>query len=273
MDQSQTEKIRNICLRYQEAFYVEGDKLKTTNIYEHTIKLKPDVDTIFIRQYRVPEIHKQEINKQINELLEKNIIEKSTSRFNSPILLVKKHSDYPNKPNYRLVIDYRKLNEATIPQVYPMPLIDEVADHLQNSEVFTILDVYSAFHQIQLSKECRPLTAFSTSKEHYQFRCTPFELQSSPIAWLYTINNVLREIANENIFWYMDDIISSHTQDEVSNLKIFKKVLKQLIKYNIKLKPEKCKFLRKNVKFLGYNISKHGLEIDYSKTKTIKEYA
>lgn len=182
-----------------------------------------------------------------------------------------KTSENQEKINYRMVIDYRKLNEATISQSYPIPLIDEISDNLHSSEVFTVLDVYSAFHQILLREDCRHLTAFSTSNSHYQFRCTPFGLQSSPIAWLYTISGVLRDFTNKNIFWYMDDIII-HEKNDTLNINMIKRVLKQLIKHNIKLKPEKCSFLQKSVKFLGYKISGNGLEIDESRIRCIKLY-
>lgn len=260
--------ISEIFTEFSDAFYIDGDLLKTTDVYEHSFKLKPDKDVVFVRQYRIQKI---EISKQVQELLDKDIIEKSTSRFNSPLLLVKKRTEENQKPNYRLVIDYRKLNEATINQSYPMPLIDEITDNLHDSENFTILDVYSAFHQILLRNDCRYLTAFSTSHEDYQFKCTPFGLQSSPIAWLYTINAVLRDFTNRNVFWYMDDIII-HEKNEKCNLQLVRKILKQIIKHNLKLKPEKCLFFQANVKFLGYRISKNGLEIDNEKMKCIKLY-
>lgn len=271
LNEFQINEIQKICLEYCHAFYIEGDNLKPTNAYEHSIKLKPEVDNIFIRQYRLPETQKTEIKKQVQQLLSKNIIEKSTSKFNSPMLLVKKKSDNPKKFEFRLVIDYRKLNKGTIAQAYPMPLIDEISDKLYNSKSFTVLDVFSAFHQIELTKECRHLTAFSTDTEHYQFKRVPFGLQSSPIAWLYTINRVLRDFSHKKIFCYMDDIII-HENNDNQNLILIKTILKQLIKFNIKLKPEKCNFLQKSVTYLGYKISDKGLEIDESKMRCIKEY-
>lgn len=185
LNESQMEDIRKLLYDFSEAFYIEGDVFKQTDVYEHSIKLKPDVDTIYVRQYRIPETQKQELQKQIDQLLERNITEKSTSRFNSPLLLVKKPSNN-SKDKFKLVIDYRKLNEATIAQSYPMPLIDEITDNLHSSQIFTILDVFSAFHQIRLQENCRHLTAFSTNKEHYQFKCAPFGLQSSPIFFILT---------------------------------------------------------------------------------------
>lgn len=73
---NQIEEVRKLCHEFSEAFYIEGDKLQTTDIYQHSIKLKPDIDTVFVKQYRIPETQKAEIDKQINSLLDTNIYRK-----------------------------------------------------------------------------------------------------------------------------------------------------------------------------------------------------
>lgn len=226
-------------MEFSDAFYVEGDILTPTTAYTHSIKLKPNVDVVNVNQYRIPENHKKEIERQVRDLEEKRIIEKSTSRFNSPLLLVKKAPDSNGQQQFRLVLDYRRLNEACIPQAYPIPLIDEIIDQMSEARCFTKLDVQSAFHQILLDEDCRHLTAFSTTYNHYHFRTVPFGLQSAPVAWLYTISRILQKFINKNLFTYMDDIVLVN-KDETENIKMLRQILKQLIKYNIKLKPEKC---------------------------------
>lgn len=149
--------------------------------------------------------------------------------------------------------------------------MDEVLDQLGDSKVFTILDVESAFHQVALDESCRHLTAFSTAYEHYQFRTTPFGMQSSPIAFLCTVSTILKEFLNKNVFVYVDDIII-HTADENTNCLLIEKVLKTLHKHNLKWKPQKCSFLQRSVKYLGYVITENGLEIDQFKTKCVKDY-
>lgn len=258
------QKVKQICYEYSDAFYIEGDILKPTTAYVHSIKLKPNIDTVFVKQYRIPENQKEEMEKQIADLEKKKIIEKSTSRFNSPLLLVKKAPDEKGNPQFRLVLDYRKVNEATIPQAYPIPLIDEIIDQMHDATCFTELDIQSAFHQIMLDENCRHITAFSTTHNHYQFRTVPFRLQSSPAAWLHTITRVLQKFINRNLFTYMDDIVLS-TADYESSLNLLKKVLKQLIRFNLKLKPEKCSLLQNSIKYLGFKLSKTGVEIDESK--------
>lgn len=264
-------KIADICYEFSDAFYIEGDKLEPTNAYVHSIKLRPNIDVVHVKQYRIPENHKVEIDRQVKDLEEKRIIEKSTSRFNSPLLLVKKAPDKTGSPQFRLVLDFRKLNEATIPQAYPIPLIDEIIDQMDSTTCFTKLDVQSAFHQILLDEKCRHLTAFSTTFNHYQFRTVPFGLQSAPVAWLYTITRVLQKCINRNLFTYMDDIVLVN-QDIEGNLQLLRRVLKQLIRYNLKLKPEKCSLLQTSIKYLGFKLSKNGVEVDENKTACIRQY-
>lgn len=265
------EKIKEICYEYSDAFYVDSDILTPTNAYVHSIKLKPNVDAVHIKQYRIPEGQKEEIERQIKDLEDKRIIEKSTSRFNSPLLLVKKAPDGDGKPQFRLVLDYRKVNDATIPQAYPIPLIEEIIDQMHDVACFTKLDVQSAFHQIMLDEKCRHITAFSTTYNHYQFRTVPFGLQSAPVAWLYTINRVLQKFINRNLFTYMDDIVLVN-KDQESNILLLKQVLKQLIRFNIKLKPEKCALLQPSIKYLGFKLSKNGVEVDENKISCVKKY-
>lgn len=125
--------------------------------------------------------------------------------------------------------------------------------------------------QIELSKEVRFITAFSALNHHYEFRMLPFGLQSSGIAWLYTIHRILQKFIPYNVYIYVDDICL-WSSDEDKHIQVIKNVLKQLIKYHIKLKPQKCKFLQKQIKYLGYKISSNGLEIDETKTVCIRNW-
>jgi len=93
-------------------------------------------------------LHQEEINKQVKEMLEKGIIRESDSPYNSPLWIVPKKQDASGKTKWRLVIDYRKLNEKTIQDAYPLPNIDEILDQLGNARYFSAFDLASGFHQI-----------------------------------------------------------------------------------------------------------------------------
>lgn len=265
--------------RYNLAFKIPGDKFKHTTVSIHRINLKPGTNPIHQRQFRTPEYHREELQRQVRELESNEIISKCNSPWNSPIFLVPKKSNDKGEKQFRLVIDYKELNKVIEPTSYPMPLIDEIIDQMHGCKYFTTLDLHGAYHQIPLDDESRQYTAFSTSWEKYCFNSVPFGLVSSPYAWLRTISSVMKGIIGNGSFVYMDDIIVfSVTLEE--HMKILSEIFERFIKCNLKLKIDKSKFLREKVNYLGFIISSDGLMTDpkkvegivkYTRPKTVKE--
>lgn len=264
-------EVEKLCATHSKAFYIDGDPFKHTNITEHIIKLKPNTKPIYTRQYRIPDSQKPEIEKQIKELLKNRVIEKSNSAWNSPLILVPKKDNEKGEKQYRMVIDYRKVNSVTEPQTFPIPLIDEIIESMTGSTLFTTLDLQNAFHQVPLHKDSRELTAFSTSWQKYQFTSTPFGLTGSPFTWLRTIHTVLDGLLGKGVEVYMDDVLI-HTKTLEKHTQLLSEVMKRLIDNNLKLKISKSAFMQKHVKYLGFIISAEGVEVDPQKTQCIREY-
>ncbi|KAF0690158.1 Reverse transcriptase domain-containing protein, partial [Aphis craccivora] len=145
---------------------MEGDILTFTNVGNRIIRLKKDQPSIHRRPYRLPHAQQDEINTQIKKLDDNDIIEKSRSPWNSPILLVRNKIDNSGKQKFRIVVDFRALNEVTINEFYPLPNITEILDQLGQCQLFYVLDLSSGFYQIKLEKESRELIAFSTNQCH-----------------------------------------------------------------------------------------------------------
>jgi len=122
------QSIENICKDFHDIFQLKGDKLTFTDVVKHEIQTEARQPPINIRQYRLPEAHKSEINRQVREMLDDGIIAPSTSPWNSPIILVPKKAGPDGQKKWRLVVDFRKLNEVTIEQVFPIPRINEILD-------------------------------------------------------------------------------------------------------------------------------------------------
>ena len=139
--------LEKILIDYLDVFNMETDSLPCTKLTEHTITLKTD-KTINIKSYRRPECHKKEIETQINDMLDKQIIEPSGSPYNAPIWVVPKKLDTTGKQKWRIVIDFRKLNEQTDQEAYPLSNSDEILDYLGKAKFFSALDLSSGFHQI-----------------------------------------------------------------------------------------------------------------------------
>lgn len=264
-------EMEKLCMNFVTAFFVEGDSLKHTNVIKHKIDLKPGTLPINTRQYRIPELQKNEIQKQLDELEKRGIIEKSNSPWNSPLLLVPKKENQYGEKQYRLVIDYRKLNTVTQPLSYPIPLIDEIIDQMQGAQIFTTLDLQGAFHQIPMHPDSKEYTAFSTSWDKYHFNSMPFGLVGSPYTWLRAIHTVLKGIIGFGVYVYMDDIII-YSKTLREHTKILEDVLKRLIRHNLKLKIEKSIFFHSQVSYLGHIFSKNGIKVDPKKTSCMANF-
>lgn len=267
----QKEIIKNLLLEFSDAFYVQGDIFVPSNIYQHRLRLKPNSPIVHIKQYRLPCSDQIEIERQIQELLHRGIVERSTSPYNSPAFLVKKPPTDENKTAKRLVLDYKELNKVCYDQYFSLPIIDDVTNKMHGSKIFTKLDVRGAYHHVQLHKDSRPLTAFSTSKGHYQFRCVPFGIQSGPVAWNFTANILFSEFINDALFAYVDDLLS-HAKTINEQIKLLKHIFKKLIKHNIKLNIEKCLFFQTEVRYLGFKFTTNGLKADERKTFCINNF-
>jgi hypothetical protein len=126
LNKEERDVLENACLDYQDIFYLSGDKLSSTNATRHLITLVPGTMPINTRPYRLPEAQKAEIERQVVKLLDEGIIEESNSPWNSPLLVVPKKMDASGERKLRIVVDFRKLNEKTIGNAYPLPDITEI---------------------------------------------------------------------------------------------------------------------------------------------------
>lgn len=262
--------IERLVSEYNDIFYVEGDGMSFANFAEHKISVKPGTNPIFTRQYKLPHAHKEILERKIREMLDNDIIEPSTSLWNSPLLLVPKRDTKDNK-DFRVCVDFRKINKVTENQTFPMPDLDEELSKMNGSKVFSTLDIYSAFHQIKLREQDREITAFQTSNKKYQFKRMPFGLKSSPVTWQMYIVASLSELLNEGNMAYMDDIMSYDVSVEkhITNLTA---VFDRLRKFNLKLKINKTKLFCKEIRYLGHVINTHGVRADPRNVEAIERF-
>jgi hypothetical protein len=122
--------LEEICFEYQDVFFLPGDRLRCTSAAEHTIHLEPGTVPINTHPYRLPESQRQETDRQVTRLLEDSITTESTSPWNSPILVVPKKAGVDGAKRWRLVADFRRLNEKTIGDAHPLPDITEILDQI-----------------------------------------------------------------------------------------------------------------------------------------------
>ena len=199
----------------------------------------------------------------VTVIIEHPVISKSKSSYNSSIVAI-------NKPNgeLRICIVYRMLNEASEPLTYPIPKISEILTSLHEMEYISQIDLASAFHQCLVSEESKDKTAFTFNNCRYEWNRVPFGLQGSPAFFSRVINTVLYDLLGTNVLSYMDDIVV-FSKTKKGHLEKIEEVLNKLEEGNLKIKVQKCTFFAKAVKFLGYRLTKDGLQMDMERVKSI----
>ena len=262
--------IEKIIFGYSDIFTLESDPLPCTRLTEHEIILK-DPKPINVRSYRPPECHKNEIKRQIDDMLKKSVIEPSDSPFNSPLWVVPKKLDASGKRKWRIVIDFRKLNEQTEQDAYPLPNIDDILDHLGKSKFFSALNLSSGFHQISMEPNSKKYTGFSTPDGHFQYRRMPFGLKNAPARFQRMMNNAPQGLIGKHCFVYLDDIIIFGTTIEEHNRNLAI-VFQRLRETELKLQPDKCEYLKPELEYLGHLITAEGIRPNPSKLEAVKNF-
>lgn len=263
-------KIYRLCQEYKDIFHCDQLPLSFTNQVKHRIRTKNE-DPIFVKPYRQAPVQADEINNQVHKLLQDNVIQESHSPWNAPVHLVPKKTDASGEVKFRMVIDYRRLNDITIDDKYPLPNINDLFDKLGKSTYFSTIDLASGYHQIEVEKQDRQKTAFSTQNGHFEFLRMPFGLKTAPATFQRTMDNVLRGLQGLHCMVYLDDVIifSSSLDEHLQKLRL---IFDRLRQTNLKVQLDKSEFLRKEVLYLGHTITKDGLKPNDDKINAVLNF-
>ncbi|GKT31630.1 hypothetical protein ADUPG1_002081, partial [Aduncisulcus paluster] len=164
------------------------------------ITLKPDTTLKCPPLRRIPRCHRDFVYEEVNKLLKSGVIRESKSWYYSPMVIT------PKKGNKkRMCIDFRKLNEVTVPYQHPLPRMDDTLDFLAGSRIFCTLDLSQGFHQVPLEPSSQPLTAFCTDRGIYEYTKMPFGLINAPAHFQWTMNRILAGLIGTRCVVYIDD--------------------------------------------------------------------
>uniref|UniRef100_A0A0A9X844 Retrovirus-related Pol polyprotein from transposon 17.6 n=2 Tax=Lygus hesperus TaxID=30085 RepID=A0A0A9X844_LYGHE len=270
MNEEEKTAISQLVTKYSDIFHQEGTPLSFTNNVKHIIRTTDEIP-VYAKNYRFPEVHLEELDKQMEELLQQGIVRNSESPWNAPIWIVPKKKDSSGKQKFRVVVDYRKLNSKTIEDKYPLPQVSELLDKLGRCQYFSTIDLKSGFHQIEMDPESIAKTAFSTPTRHLEWTRVPFGLRNAPSTFQRVMDNILRGIANEYCCVYLDDIIvfSTSLQEHINRLEA---VFKRLRAANLKIQLDKTDFLRREVGYLGHIVTPDGVKPNPDKIKAVQNY-
>ena len=171
----------------------------------------------------------------------------------------------------RPCIDYRGLNDITVKNRYPLPLLSTAFELLQGATVFSKLDLRNAYHLVRIREGEEWKTAFNTRTGHHEYLLIPFALTNAPAVFQTLINDLLWDMLSKFVFVYLDDIlIFSHNQ--VEHVTHVRSVLRRLLDSSMYVKAEKCEFHKPSVSFLGYIIAKDCLQMDPAKVSPVTSW-
>ncbi|KAL4083611.1 hypothetical protein QTP88_028927 [Uroleucon formosanum] len=180
LNSEEKSSLLTICEEYSDVFQLEGDKITATTAVTHEIKTSEAVHPIHEKPYRLPQRHRQEITEKMEALEREGVIAPSDSPGNAPLLVVPKKPDVNGVVKYRVCIDFRRLNQVTVGDAFPLPNITDILDQLGKSKYYSTLDLAQGYHQVPMNPADREKTAFSMDKGHFEFLRMPFGLKGAP---------------------------------------------------------------------------------------------
>lgn len=233
---------------------------------EHRIVLKEGSDPINVRPYHYAHFQKDEIERQVHDMLQAGLIQPISSSFLSPVLLVKKKDG-----SWRFCTDYRALNAATVKDRFPIPSADDMFDELHGAKVFSKLDLTAWYHQVRVHEADIPKTAFRTHNGHYEYLVMPFGLCNAPSTFQALMNSVFRAHLRKFVLVFFDDILiySRTWEDHLQHLWIVLELLRQ---HHLFVKLKKCEFGKLELEYLGHIISGEGIKVDQVKIQAMIDW-
>ena len=241
-----------------------GDKLTVGTVpgVQHRIRTTTE-DPVCVRQWRLPQVTREIIQKEVEQMLAQGVIEPSNSPWLSPVVLVRKKDG-----SYRFCVDYRAINKVTTPDSQPLPRTDDILDGLSGRRWFTVLDSRAAYWSIEVHPDDRPKTAFTDGRRLLQFRRLPFGLSTAPSTFQRTMNVVLASVLGRHTLAYLDDVVVASTSFS-EHKEHLRETLGLLEKAGLKLNLEKCEFARHQVKLLGFVVGEDGVRPNPEKVMAI----
>lgn len=204
----------------------------------------------------VPKPLYKEVKEYIQDLLAKKWIVKSKSPYSAPVVCVRKKDG-----SLRLCIDYRLLNQKTVPDRYSLPRIQDLIDTLGGYNLFSILDQGKAYHQGFIAEGSRHMTAFISPWGLYEWVRISFGLSNAPAAFQRSMEEMLDSLRDECCIPYLKDILC-YSKTFEDHVEVLRRVLRALQHHGVKLRPTKCELFRQEVRYVGKLVSADGVRLD-----------
>jgi hypothetical protein len=244
---------------------VASDQMPPRRSYDHKIEPEGDPHLGYSPLYKLT-TEELEAMKYLTENLHKGFIGPSQAPFAAPVL-------FARKPNggLRFCVDYRKLNQFTRKDRYPLPLIDETLARISKAKIFTKIDIRQAFHRIRMHSDSEELVTFRTRYGAYKYNVVPFGLTNGPATYQRYMNDVLFDYLDDFCAAYLDDILI-YSDNALDHEVHVKKVLQRLRDAGLQTDIKKCEFGVTRTKYLGFIIPTDGIEVVPNKVSIVKNW-
>ena len=265
LGENETAALGSLLSKHADAFSRYKGDIGRCTLVEHRINTG-NSNPIKQAQRRLPLLKREAATAETKRMLEQDLIVPSKSAWSSPITLVKKKD-----ASYRFCVDYRKLNEVTVKDSFPLPRIDDSLDALGGNKYFSVMDLSSSYWQVAVHPDDQDKTAFVTTDGLYNFKVMPYGLCNSGATFERLMELVLAGLHWTTCLLYVDDIIcfSTTVSEHISRLD---EILSRISEAGLKLSSSLCKLFQKEVAFLGNLVSESGIRTDPEKIRAVKEW-
>ena len=255
-------KLSNLLNEFHDTLSVDEYGMGQTGIIEHHIDnvQHPPIHQALRRH---PPSHLQAVREQTELMLKQNNIEPSVSGWTSNLVLVRRKDN-----TLRFCVDYRRLNEISQNNAYPLPRIDTCLDAMNGARRISTFNFQSGFHQVLMDEESRDKTPFVTRERTFRFCVMPFGLTGAPATFQRLMDVVMSELNLEVWLVYLVDIIV-YSADVDTHLERLRAVYGRLQAAGLKLNPSKCRLFQRRVRFLGHIVSEGGTATDPEKVQAV----
>jgi len=265
------EAIKRVPAAYSEYLDImtqeAASKLPEHKPYDHAIDIKEGETPPWGPLYALNETELAELRKWLKVMLDMGAIRPSKSPCASPIIFVPKAGGR----GLRLCVDYRGLNKITIPNRFPLPMMNELQDRVRGARFFCKIDLKNGFHLIRIKVGDEWKTAFRCRYGLFEYMVMPFGLTNAPASFQSMINTIFRDMLDLGMVAFMDDLLMyAQTQEELDIIVL--EVLKRLKANGLCVAPDKCVWSATKVDFLGYVISDKGIEMANDKAQAIQDW-
>jgi transposase InsO family protein len=250
-----------------DAFLPElANKLPPHRSWDHKIELESGKEPPYLKNRPLSSQELKVVRKWLDDNLDKGFIRESRARCAAPLMLAAKPGG-----GVRVCQDYRGLNNITIKNRYPLPLIRETLDALCHAKVYTKLDIIAAFNKLRIAEGHEWKTAFITRFGLYESLVMPFGLCNAPAAFQHYINHTLHDLLDEICTAYLDDVLV-YSANKKEHREHVRTVVKRLRDAGLQIDINKCEFETPRTKYLGLIITPEGLEMDPEKVAAIDNW-